>query len=207
MLRTLLVLVVASPQILSAQQKAFSVIPREQEIALALSAAPSDVAKNASVYVYGDAGYVRERAGTNGFTCLVNRDSFLDGYEVLKPTCWDALGSETIVPQILFIGKRKAEGANAQTVRAELQQQFADGKFKYPDSGGIAYMLQGDISRYDAMTGKIIDRAFPPHLMLYAPGATQEKLGLTMQAAMHDMRAPLVYSPNNRFSYIVVRVQ
>jgi hypothetical protein len=32
-------------------------------------------------------------------------------------------------------------------------------------------------------------------------------LGLTMQAAMHDMRAPLVYSPNNRFSYIVVRVQ
>jgi hypothetical protein len=207
MRRMVVVLVLASPQIVSAQQKAFSVIPREQEVALALSAAPSDVAKNASAYVYTDSGYVRERVGTNGFTCLVNRDSFLDGYEVLKPTCWDALGSETIVPQILFIGKRKAEGANAQTVRDELQRQFAEGKFKYPESGGLAYMLQGDISRYDAMTGKIIDRAFPPHLMLYAPGATQEKLGLPMQAAMRDMRAPLVYSPNSRFSYIVVRVQ
>lgn len=205
--RAALFILAISPHMLEAQNQALSVIPREQEVALALSAAPSDVAKNAGVYVYTDSGYVQERAGTNGFTCLVNRDSFLDGYEVLKPTCWDALGSATIVPQILYIGKRKAAGANAATVRAELEKLFAEGQFKFPDGGGVAYMLQGDIRRYDVVSKQILERAFPPHLMLYAAGATQDKLGLTMQGAMQDMRAPLVYSPNRRFSYIVVRVQ
>ena len=184
-----------------------SVIPREQEIELALSAAPAAVASRAGVYVYTDSGYVRARESANGFTCLINRDSFLAGYEVLKPTCWDALGSTTIVPQILFIGKRRAAGANAQEVRAELQKLFDDGTLKYPETGGIAYMLQGDIAEYDASSGKIIRRAFPPHLMLYAPGVTQNGLGLSMESAMQDERAPLVYSPDAHFSYIVVRVK
>lgn len=200
----LAVLIMATPQLLAAQ---LSVIPRQQEIDLALSAAPPAVASGAGVYVYTDSGYVRARESTNGFTCLINRDSFLAGYEVLKPTCWDAVGSTTIVPQILHIGKRKAAGANAQEVRAELQKMFDEGKLKYPEGSGIAYMLQGDIAQYDVLTSKIIRRAFPPHLMLYAPGVTQNELGMSMESAMQDERAPLVYSPDRRFSYIVVRVK
>src|SRR5688572_25119888 len=104
-------------------------LPREQEIKLAESAAPLAVVTGAALYVYTDSGYVLTRAGTNGFTCLVNRDSFLDGYEVLKPTCWDAQGTATIVPQIVYIGKRKAAGATAAAVRAELETAFAEKRF------------------------------------------------------------------------------
>ena len=207
MLRALIVSLILVARTLSAQNAALSVLPRDVEIELALGAAPSDVAKNAGVYVYTDSGYVQARASANGFTCLVNRDSFLDGYEVLKPTCWDAIGTATIVPQILYIGKRKAAGVNAATVRSELQKLFDEGKFKYPETGGLAYMLQGDIRQFDVINKAIIDRAFPPHLMIYAPGVTQEELGLTTQSAMQDVRAPLIYSPNRRFSYIVVRVK
>jgi hypothetical protein len=198
------ILVLAAPQVASAQ---LPPIPREQEIELALSAAPPAVASGAGVYVYADSGYVRARESTNGFTCLINRDSFLAGYEVLKPTCWDAAGSATIVPQILFIGKRKAAGANAQEVRAELQKLFDEGKLKYPEGSRIAYMLQGDIAQYDVVTRKIVRRVFPPHLMLYAPGVTQSELGISMDSAMQDDRAPMIYSPDRRFSYIVVRVK
>jgi hypothetical protein len=197
-------LVLAAPQLAAAQ---FPIIPREQEIELALSAAPPAVAGGAGIFVYADSGYVRARESTNGFTCLVNRDSFLAGYEVLKPTCWDAAGSATIVPQILLIGKRKAAGTSAREVRAELEKLFDEGKLKYPAGGGIAYMLQGDIAQYDIATGKIVRRAFPPHLMLYAPGVTQSQLGIPMDSAMTDERAPLIYSPDRRFSYIVVRVK
>ena len=202
-----LLFLLATPLLANAQSETLPrLLPREQEIALAESAAPAAIAAQAGVYVYTDSGYVSARASRNGFTCLVNRDSFLDGYEVLKPTCWDAEGSATIVPQILYIGQRKAAGANAATVRAELEQAFKEKRFSFPTKAGLAYMLNGDINRYDVSTGKVLGRVFPPHLMLYATGAKQDQLGLEMQPAMRDVRAPLVYAPNAHFSYIVVRV-
>ena len=139
MYRLALLLIFATPLAASAQLTT----TREQEIALAETAAPAAVARDASLYVFGKAGYERVREGKNGFTCLVNRDSFLEGYEVLKPTCWDAEGSGTIVPQILFIGKRKAEGANAETVRAEVSAKTAAGEFRYPVGHGLGRRHQG----------------------------------------------------------------
>jgi hypothetical protein len=200
--RFALLLIVATPLPLSAQ---LAITP-DQEIILAQSAAPAAVARDAAVYVFGKTGYERVREGKNGFTCLVNRDSFLEGYEVLKPTCWDAEGSTTIVPQVLFIGKRKAEGATAETVRAEVAARTSAGEFHYPVGHGLAYMLNGDISRYDTAKGAVVERVFPPHLMIYAPGATREKLGFAAGPLPKDGRIPLIYSPNRNFSYIVVRV-
>jgi hypothetical protein len=202
MIRFALLLFVSTPLALSAQ---LAITPA-QEIRLAESAAPNVVAQGAAVYVFGKTGYERVRESKNGFTCLVNRDSFLDGYEALKPTCWDAEGSATIVPQILFIGKRKAEGANAETIRAEVAAKTSAGEFRYPVGHGLAYMLNGDISRYDTVKGAVVERVFPPHLMIYAPGATREKLGFAAGPLPKDARIPLIYSPNRNFSYIVVRV-
>src|SRR5688572_23771705 len=70
--RFALLFIFATPLSLSAQLS----ITREQEITLAESAAPAVVAREAAVYVFGKTGYERVRDGKNGFTCLVNRDSF-----------------------------------------------------------------------------------------------------------------------------------
>jgi hypothetical protein len=67
-------------------------------------------------------------------------------------------------------------------------------------------MLNGDIDRYDSNSGTVIRRMFPPHVMLYASGAAQAKLGMDMQTALKDARVPLVYRPHAHFAYIVVRV-
>ena len=91
-----------------AQVNVATVLPRDREIELAISAAPPDVGSKATVYVFTSQGYQKARDGANGFTCLVNRDSELEGYHVLKPTCWDAQGSRTIVPAILEIAGRQA---------------------------------------------------------------------------------------------------
>lgn len=46
-------------------------MPEQQQIALALSAAPAHIAKDAAVMVYGEDGKLKEvKAGTNGFTCI-----------------------------------------------------------------------------------------------------------------------------------------
>src|SRR5262245_687673 len=113
-----------------AQVNVATVLPREREIELATSAAPPDIGGKAAVYVFTKQGYEKARDGGNGFTCLVNRDSELEGYHVLKPTCWDPHGSRTIVPAILEIAKRRATGQSVADVKAGIQQLIKDGKLK-----------------------------------------------------------------------------
>ena len=57
--------------------------PRERQIALALSAAPTEVSSKAAVYVLGPKGYEKVREGTNGFSCLIER-SFGRHDEILR---------------------------------------------------------------------------------------------------------------------------
>ena len=60
-----------------AQVNVATVLPRDRETGLAISAAPPDVGSKATVYVFTSQGYQKARDGENGFTCLVNRDSEL----------------------------------------------------------------------------------------------------------------------------------
>ena len=189
-----------------AQLTVGTVLPRDREIELATSAAPADVGGKATVYVFTKQGYEKARDGENGFTCLVNRDSELEGYHVLKPTCWDAHGSRTIVPAILEITKRRAAGQAVADVTAGIRQLIKDGKLQLFDKVGVAYMLQGDVSDYDAATGKVITRRFPPHMMIYAPGITANDVGIAGRAAFSDVRAPLIYESATGYRYLVVRV-
>jgi hypothetical protein len=207
-LRSALALVTALAATASAhaQLTVATVLPREREIELAIGAAPPDVGSKAAVYVFTAKGYEKARDGENGFTCLVNRDSELDGYHVLKPTCWDAHGSRTIVPAILEIAKRRAAGQPVADVTAGIKQLITDGKLQLFDKVGVAYMLQGDVSDYDAATGKIVKRAFPPHIMIYAPGITASDVGVAGRVAFNDVRAPVIYQSATGYRYLVVRV-
>jgi hypothetical protein len=201
-----LVIVLAASRSAHAQVNVATVFPRDREIELAIAAAPPDVGSKAAVYVFTSQGYQKAREGENGFTCLVNRDSELEGYHVLKPTCWDAHGSRTIVPAILEIAKRRAAGQAVGDVTAGIRQLIKDGKLQLFDKVGVAYMLQGDVSEYDAATGKILNRRFPPHVMIYAPGITPADVGVAGRAAFSDVRAPLIYESATGYRYLVVRV-
>lgn len=207
-LRSILVLVIALAASAPAhgQVNVAMVLPRDREIELAIAAAPPDIGSKATVYVFTSQGYQKARDGENGFTCLVNRDSELEGYHVLKPTCWDAHGSSTIVPAILEIAKRRAAGQSVADVTAGIRRLIEDGTLKRFDKVGVAYMLQGDVSDYDAATGKILKRMFPPHVMIYAPGITPSDVGLAGSAASRDARVPLIYESATGYRYLVVRV-
>jgi hypothetical protein len=201
-----LVVMLAASANAHAQVNVATLLPRDREIELAISAAPPEVGSKAAVFVFTSQGYEKARDGENGFTCLVNRDSELDGYHVLKPTCWDAHGSRTIVPAILEIAKRRAAGQSVADVTAGIRQLIKDGTLQLFDKVGIAYMLQGDVSDYDAATGTIVKRMFPPHVMIYAPGITREDVGVAGPAAFRDARAPLIYQSATGYRYLVVRV-
>lgn len=198
---------IASARSVGAQVPALELLPREQEIELAVSAAPAHLRKDATVYVFGRSGYEKARVGQNNFTCLVNRDGAQSGDRTLRPTCWDAEGGSTIVPVMLRVGELLAQGKTAAEIKRDIDSGFSTGRFHSPRKTGIAYMLAGDVKQFDAKTGKIVSLAYPPHYMIYAPGVTNADIGMTPEGYQINPSLPAVYSGysgGSRTAYIIV---
>ncbi len=170
-----------------------AVLPKAVEEALALRGAPEHLRAGAAVYVYGPHGYEQSREGTNGFTCILNRDAFVYNSKNFKPTCWDAVGKDTYLPVMLRVGALLAKGGDATSVRREITAGFRRGEFHAPTTGGVAYMLAGDVE-LDRHTGAITKQAFPGHYMFYAVGVTTQQLGTTRDASRSDPTLPSVFS-------------
>lgn len=85
-------------------------MPRDAEVALALTAAPKNVSGKATVKVLTPSGYKVVTAGTNGFTCMVLRGfaaptftpTFLRNgvYDptVRAPICFNELATKMVLP-------------------------------------------------------------------------------------------------------------
>lgn len=181
-------------------------LDREQEVALALEAGPEHIRSDATVYIFGNSGYQKVRDGKNGFTCLVNRDGQQHGDPVLRPTCWDREGSATIVPVMLRVGKLLSHGKTADEIKKDIDAGFQNKRFISPRKSGIAYMLKGDLA-FDEETQKVSDTLFPAHYMLYAPGVSNDDLGVSEEALQRNPSLPFIYdgySGGTHTAYIIV---
>lgn len=194
-MRTILVLLLARSVMAFAQGDApkydFSV-PREERIKLAESAAPPEVSGKASVYLLERKGYVKIRDGSNGFSCLVDRQT----PESSEPTCFDPEGSATTLVARLFVEEERGKGKSEDQIKAEVDDGYKSGKFKAPSKPGIVYMLSD--SMYIAVNNQIVHA--PPHLMFYAPYATEKDIGSPPRAA----GMPIVIRAGQPDAYIIV---
>jgi hypothetical protein len=180
--------------------------PENVERELALSAAPEHLRAGATVYVFGAKGFTKVQTGTNGFTCLVNRDNFFWGGSAFKPTCWDPEGETSYVPVMLRVGELLALGKPLDEIRGDIDAGFKDGRFHRPRRTGVAYMLAGDVN-LDASTGKIVSHAFPGHYMIYAPGVTNPDLGYSREAARGNPSLPFIFrsgAGGGELGYLVI---
>lgn len=169
-------------------------LPREARIKLAESAAPPEVAGHATVYLLERAGYVKIREGTNGFSCLVDRQSPLN----LEPTCFDAEGSATTLPTRLYVEEQRAKGRSEEQIKAEIDEGYRSGKYKSPSKPGIVYMMSDKGYLQVPGTNKMVP--IPPHLMFYAPYATDKDIGAPPAAR----NMPRVIRPGQPDAYIIV---
>lgn len=183
------------------------VLARDVEIPLALSAGPAHLRDSATVYVFERTGYVRAREGSSRVTCLVNRDAFLDGYDALKPTCFDPEGTARIVPMILQEGALIAKGETAPAIRLAIETAFERKELLPPSRTGVAYMLQGDVSALNPDTGAVLARSHPPHLMFYAAGLTNADFGFGTSAIEGLPSPPFVYRRNQYHGYAIVTLK
>jgi hypothetical protein len=156
-------------------------MPRDQQISIALSAAPEEVRDKASVYVLGPKGFEKAREGTNGVNCLVNRHFATPAETTIEPMCYDPEGSRTLLLADLYSEELRSKGMSEAEIKDEVANGWRDGHFKAPSKLGIRYMLSSDNRLGPTPDHKTF--RVPPHLMFYAPYMTGKDLGFDSDSA------------------------
>jgi hypothetical protein len=144
---------------------------RDAEIALARSAAPPSVAKDATVLVFGKDGYETAVKGTNGFVCNVDR-SWMDAFENSPefwnpkrrgPVCYNPEAARTLLPILLIRTRLALAGKSKAEIKEGLKAAIEKGEVPAIEPSGMAYMQ----SKQGILNSKCGPCA--PHLMFYVP--------------------------------------
>jgi hypothetical protein len=172
---------------------------RDAEIALARTAAPPSISKDARVIFLGRHGYETAVEGKNGFVCNVDR-SWMDQFENSAefwnpkrrgPVCYNPQAAKMVLP-ILLIGTRLAMAGKSKAEMKEGMKAAIDkGELPALEPGGMAYM-QSKQGFLNSICGNCV-----PHLMFYVPvkdaqtwGAGALSSGLPVLLAPHFNGAP-----------------
>jgi hypothetical protein len=173
-------------------------LPRDREIALARSAAPAEVSRNATVMVLTEKGFEVAETGTSGVTCVVNRSQ----PESLEPHCFDAEGSATVLPIELRRTELLRAGRSIAEIDREIGEGLLTGKYRLPRRPAMSYMMSSGQILYDD-DGTRVGR-WQPHIMIFYPHLTAGDLGL---GATPSTDAAVVVDPGAPMSNIMVVVK
>ena len=149
----------------------YLIATREDEIALARSAAPRSISADATVLVLGAHGYVTAATGTNGWVCFVER-SWAAGFDdpefwnpkLRSPNCFNPIAVHTELPRLIKRTELVLAGLSKTQIMARVKAAIADGTFKSPEPGALTYMLSNQGYESDAAHGPWL-----PHLMFFVP--------------------------------------
>jgi hypothetical protein len=146
----------------------YLIADRNTEIALARSAAPESISRDAEVMVLGRRGYETAVEGKNGFVCMVERSwtSPIDDPGFWNPNgrapiCFNAAAARTYLPRtikktdLLLSGRTKAQ--MIETIAAAVDKK----ELPPMEPGAMCYML--------SKLGHLSDSAghWHPHLMFF----------------------------------------
>jgi hypothetical protein len=166
---------------------------REAEVALARSAAPPAISKDAEVLAFGPKGYEAAVKGTNGFVCIVIRswDNNFDKADfwnpkLRAPQCFNKPAARSVLPTYL----RRTEWVLAGVSRAEMLERtksaLAAGKIQPPEVGSMVYMMSKQGYLGDEAGGP-----WYPHLMFHLPRTTGDEWGA-------DLKGSPIFSDSTR---------
>ena len=147
----------------------YRISARDDEIALARSAAPPSISADAEVLVLGERGYETAIKGKNGFVCFVERswDAGFDDRQfwnpkIRGPNCVNPPAVRTVLPQFLKRTEWVLAGVGRQEMQAKTRTAFAGHEFKSPEPGALSYMLSKNGYVSDDAAGPWL-----PHVMFY----------------------------------------
>ncbi|MEO1137695.1 MAG: hypothetical protein AAFW68_14005, partial [Pseudomonadota bacterium] len=161
-------------------------LTRACETALALSASPTYVRSGAGAYVLGEKEYELVRPSTNGYVCLVQRNS----NESLIPKCFDQIGQRAHVPVHKQAGKMLRQGNSWEEIDEAREKGFKSGDFQTADGHGVVYMASD--FNYIVSTDGQSRRKIWPHVMYHAPNVTNADIASSPRDAFANKGLPFI---------------
>ena len=140
---------------------------RSEEIAMARSAAPESISREAEVLVLGRHGCETAVRGKNGFVCIVERswtsatDADFWNPKVRTPICYNAAAARSLLPRnikrtdLILAGRTKAQ--TDETIVAAVDNK----ELPAIKPGAMCYMMSKQGYGGDSVAH------WPPHLMFY----------------------------------------
>jgi hypothetical protein len=149
------------------------------EAALARSAAPPSISRDAQVMVLGAHGYETVAKGANGFVCLVERSWSNDfaspdfwNPRDRSPFCYNAAAARSVLPEYLQRTEWVLAGASKAELLARTKTAVAAHRVKDPEPGAMCYMMSKEGYLNDTAGGP-----WRPHLMFFTPRLPGSAMG------------------------------
>jgi hypothetical protein len=150
------------------------------EIALARSAAPESIARDAEVLVLGRHGFETAVKGTNGFVCIVGRSwtsaadpDFWDP-KVRVPMCVNAAAARSYLLRITKIAELALAGHTLAQVNEAVAAAIAKKDLPAMESGAMCYMMGKEGYGGDSAPH------WPSHLMFFYTDADLASWGANL---------------------------
>jgi hypothetical protein len=141
---------------------------RTAEIALARSAAPESISRDAEVLVLGRHGFETAVKGKNGWVCMVGRGwGMFDAPEFWNPkiraaSCVNPPAARSTIPLVSLQTKLLLSGHSKVETIAAIKAAFEKKELPALEPGGVSYMMSKSAYLTDNGNHNI------PHLMFYA---------------------------------------
>jgi hypothetical protein len=156
-------------------------IERNDEIAMARSAAPTSVSGEATVLVLGPHGYETAVKGHNGFVCLVER-SWTSPYDaawfwnpsIRAPICYNPPAARSVLSYTIQRTGWALAGWSRGKMLQTMQAEAARKSLATPAPGAMSYMLSPQQHLTDA------PGAWRPHMMFHVPLAEAAAWGANL---------------------------
>jgi hypothetical protein len=121
---------------------------RDAEIALARSAGPASIARDAKILVFGLHGYETAVEGQNGFVCMADRGWMLPfdkpdfwNPKVRLPLCLNSPGARFHLPLAFKTAEWALAGMAKGQMSGRLKTAYDDKELPLPETGSMCYMM------------------------------------------------------------------
>lgn len=165
----------------------------DEQIAIAVLAAPEEHREGATVYGYnadGELALLRE--GTNHLICTAD-DPSNEGFSV---ACYH----RDLQPFMERGRELRAEGKNRQEVFDTREAEAKSGELAMPDQPTTLHLFEGQEATYDAETGTVVGAKY--RYVVYIPFATAASTGLPIGPVVPG--GPWIMDPGTHRAHIMI---
>ncbi len=166
---------------------------KEEQIAMAVAAAPEEDRAGATVYGYDRDGNLKLiREGTNSLVCLSddpNRERF-------QSVCYH----KDLEPFMARGRELRAEGKSNQEIFDIREEEAKAGQLKMPKEGATLHLLEGKDAHFDPDSQMVVGANY--RYVVYIPWATAESTGLPLKPIVPG--GPWIMDPGTHRAHIMI---